>query len=348
MTTPQSSYRASIAKLVTGESLSTEGAATLMNDLMEGLLEPAQVAAVLTALAAKGETADELAGFARVMRRHALPVRTDGPTLDTCGTGGSGLETINTSTLAAFVVAAAGVKVAKHGNRASSGKCGSMDVLERLGVNIELTPAQAETLLQQGPIVFMYARRHHPALGQVTPVRRALGFRTCFNFLGPICNPASTELQMMGVSDPVRAPILLESLRQLGTQRAMVVCGEDGLDEISLSAPTQAWELRDGEITTRTITPETAGLRTASFASVKGGDVEENMVYFQAILTGKGGPRADLVALNAAGSLYVAGHAASLAEGVTQAKHILENGAAFACFETYRDATQRVAEEVPS
>ncbi len=344
-----SAYKASIDTLLAGNSLTADQAATLMSDLMEGQLEPAQVAAVLTAMAAKGETADELAGFARVMRRHALTVNAGAPVLDTCGTGGSGLATINTSTLAAFVVAAKGVKVAKHGNRASSGKCGSMDVLERLGVNIELTPMQAERLIREGDVVFMYARRHHPALGQVTPVRRALGFRTCFNFLGPICNPAMTEMQMMGVSDPTRAPLLLESLRQLGTRRAMVVWGEDGMDEISLSAPTRVWELRDGVITEGRVEPELFGLQRVDFTQISGGDVDENMRHFVGILDGsdgrEGGARTALVAVNAGASLMVAGLVEDLAAGYRMAADVIASGDALACFERYRDASHRVTSE---
>lgn len=336
----ETSYKACIDRLLSGESLRADEAATLMNELMEGQLEPAQVAAVLTALAAKGESASELAGFARVMRRHALTIDAGGPVLDTCGTGGSGLSTINTSSIAAFVVAASGVKVAKHGNRASSGKCGSMDVLEAMGVNIELTPAQAEHLIRHGPVVFMYARRHHPALGQVTPVRRALRFRTCFNFLGPICNPGGTQRQVLGVSDPTRAPMLLESLRQLGSERAMVVWGEDGLDEISLCGPTRVWELKDGAVSASRFEPKMFGLETVPASAIAGGDVAANVAAFEAVLDGKEGPHADLVALNAGASLAVAERAGSVGDGVALARELLRSGAARACFETYRAASR--------
>lgn len=337
-------YRPAIRKMLGREELTAEEAAALMNDLMEGMLEQSQVAAILTALAAKGETAAELAGFADVMRRHALNIDAGAPVLDTCGTGGSGLPTVNTSTLCAFIVAATGTKVAKHGNRASSGRCGSMDVLEHLGVNIELTPAMAEQLIQNGPVVFMYARRHHPALGQVTPVRRSLGFRTAFNFLGPMCNPAGATMQMMGVSDPDRAPMLIETLRRLGSDRVMVVWGEDGLDEITLTGKTRAWELRNGIVSERRIDPARFGLDPVPFEEIAGGDVDENAEHFMRILSGdERGPRAAHTALNAAAGLYVAGRVASLEAGYGLAWDILTSGRALEVFETYRAASRTFA-----
>lgn len=337
------SYPPAIRKLLGDEGLTEAEAASLMNDLMEGRLEAPQVAAVLTALAIKGETATELAGFAEVMRHHALTIDAGEPVLDTCGTGGSGLPTINTSTLCAFIVAAAGVKVAKHGNRASSGRCGSMDVLEHLGVDIELTPAHAERLLRSQPLVFMYARRHHPAVGRVTPVRRALGFRTCFNFLGPICNPAGATLQMMGVSDPDRAPLLVETLRRLGSERVMVVWGEDGLDEITITARTRVWELKNGIVSERRIDPKRFGIDPVDFDEIAGGDVETNAKHFVDILSGReGGPRAQMTALNAAGGLYVAGRVATMEAGYTLAWELLHDGAPMDVFETYRAATREL------
>ena len=338
-----SAYEVAIGKLVAGDDLARTEAVSLMAEIMEGSLEPTQVAAVLTALATKGEAADELAGFAAVMRRNALTISVGEPVLDTCGTGGSGLPTINTSTLAAFVVAAAGAKVAKHGNRASSGRCGSTDVLEHLGVHIELTPAQAEELLRHGPIVVMYARRHHPAVGRVTPVRRALGFRTVFNLLGPICNPAGATRQVLGVSDPRRAPDLLHSLVELGSDRVMVVHGEDGLDEISVSGPTRIWELHDHQITERVFTPEAIGQERLPFEEVAGGDVSVNTTHFMNILAGHDpGPRTILVALNAGAALQVAGLAENLGHGFELAFELLSSGAALEVFETYRHASQEV------
>lgn len=336
-------YRVAIARLLAGEPMTEHEAAALMGAIMEGELDPPQVAAVLTGLAVRGDTAAELSGFAEVMRQHALTIDAGVPVLDTCGTGGSGLPTINTSTLSAFVVATAGVKVAKHGNRASSGRCGSMDVLERLGVNIELTPATAQRILRQGPIVFMYARRHHPAVGQVTPVRGSLGFRTVFNFLGPICNPAGASMQVLGVSDANRAPILIESLRRLGSKRAMVVWGEDGLDEITLTGPTRVWELRDGAITETTVTPASVGLEAVPFEAIAGGDPDTNVAHFVSILGGTdSSPRTLHTALNAGAALYVADRATSIGEGMEIALEILASGSAMRTFEAYRAATREV------
>ncbi|MCB9506334.1 MAG: anthranilate phosphoribosyltransferase [Myxococcales bacterium] len=335
-------YRRAIRTLVSGASLDAPTATALMSAMLEGVLDSPQVAAVLTAIAVKGESADELAAFASVMRRHAVTIDAGAPVLDTCGTGGSGLPTINTSTLAAFVVASCGVKVAKHGNRASSGRCGSMDVLEQLGVDIELTPARAEALIRGGDVVFLYARRHHPALGQVTPIRRALGFRTCFNLIGPICNPAGAQRQVIGVSDPERAPLLLEALRRLGCERALVVWGEDGLDEISLCAPTRLWELCDGEVTERTVAPEAFGLQQVRFDAIAGGDTAENVAHFERILDGRDdGARTLHTALNAGAALYVAGRAPSIGAGLEIALDTLQSGRALRTFERYRAATRQ-------
>ena len=334
-------YSEHIGSIIKGGTLSAQAAEAVMAELIDGQLEAAQIAAILSTLALRRETADELEGFATVMRAEALSVDVEGDLLDTCGTGGSGLPTVNTSTLCAFVVAAAGVKVAKHGNRASSGKCGSMDVLEHLGVDIELTPAKAERLLRSGPIAFMNARNHHPGVGHATPVRRALGFRTVFNFLGPICNPANTTLQVLGVSDAGRAPVMVESLRRLGSRHVVCVCGEDGLDEISLAAPTRVWELRDGAITERTICPEDFGLKTVPFSEIAGGGITENCDHFMAILDGSEfGARRTHVALNAAAGLYVGGAAPSIEAGVELAFELLQDGKALETFRAYASATR--------
>jgi anthranilate phosphoribosyltransferase len=336
-----SAYLEHIPSIIRGGNLSSATAQAIMAELIDGQLENSQIAALLSALALRGETADELEGFATVMRSEALSVDVAGDLLDTCGTGGSGLPTVNTSTLSAFVVAAGGVKVAKHGNRASSGKCGSMDVLEHLGVDIELTPATAERLLRTGPIAFMNARNHHPGVGHATPVRRVLGFRTVFNFLGPICNPANTKLQVLGVSDPDRAPVMVESLRRLGSRHVFCVCGEDGLDEISLAAPTRVWELRDGTISERTICPEDFGLKTVPFSEIAGGGIDENCGRFMAILDGSEfGVRRNHVALNAAAGLYVGGAAPSLAAGLALAFELLQDGHALETFRAYASATR--------
>ncbi|MFT6397340.1 MAG: anthranilate phosphoribosyltransferase [Bradymonadia bacterium] len=334
-------YSELIRGMVAGQRLGALDAARLMREIVRGKLADSQIAAALTVLASRGETADELEGFATVMRQASLRVEVEGDLLDTCGTGGSGLPTVNTSTISAFVVAAAGVKIAKHGNRASSGKCGSMDVLEHLGADIDLTPARAERILSNGPIVFMNARGHHPGVAHATAVRRALGFRTVFNFLGPICNPANTTLQVLGVSDPNRAPRMVESLRRLGSKHVYCVWGEDGLDEISLAAPTRVWELKDGVISEFTIRPEDFGLKTVEFSEIAGGALDENQRHFMAILDGsETGARRTHVALNAGAGLYVGGAVATVGDGVDLAFKLIRSGEARETFDAYVAATR--------
>jgi anthranilate phosphoribosyltransferase len=337
-------YHDTIRSLIGGQNLSTEQAEHLMSAIIEGLLDQPQVAATLTALAMKSPTADELTGFARIMRRHMLAIDTPTPAFDPCGTGGSGLETANTSTLAAFILAGAGVAVAKHGNRASSGRCGSMDVLEALGVYIELAPDQARELARISPIVFVFARRHHPALGQVTPVRRVLGFPTIFNFLGPACNPAGVRHQLMGVSNPRIAGILAHAMQQLGSERVATVCGMDGLDEISLEAPTRMWHLRDGVVEEMIVRPSDFGVTEKPFSDWAGGDVAHNAAIFRRVLSGNdNSAHTTHSAINAGAALWVAGRADSLAHGYELARENLASGAAWAAFEAYREASARFA-----
>jgi anthranilate phosphoribosyltransferase len=271
-------------------------------------------------------------------------VRSGGGLVDTCGTGGSGLPTTNTSTVCAFVLAAAGVPVAKHGNRASSGRCGSMDVLEELGVAIEIGPDAAGSLLADQGLAFLFAPLYHPAMRHVAPVRRSLGFRTVFNFLGPLCNPAGARRQLLGVSDPSMAPRMARALAGLGSERVLVVWGEDGLDELSLGAPTRTWELVDGELTEGRLTPEELGLEPASFEALAGGDRAENARHFLAILAGEDrGPRADHLALNAGAALMVAGRARDIAAGIEQARELVACGAVLERFEAYRAASRALS-----
>ncbi len=331
-------------RLLGGEDLPRADAEAVMDECMGGELEPAQVAALLTALAAKGVRSAELAGFAAAMRRAATPVRSGGGLVDTCGTGGSGLPTTNTSTLCAFVLAAAGVPVAKHGNRASSGRCGSMDVLEELGVAIEVGPDSAAELLAEQGIAFLFAPLYHPAMRHVAPVRRALGFRTVFNFLGPLCNPAGARRQLLGVSDPAMAPRMARALAGLDSERALVVWGEDGLDELSLGAPTRTWEVVDGELVEGRLTPEELGLEPAPFEALAGGERAENARLFHAVLAGEErGPRADHLALNAGAALVVAGRAADVVEGIGRARELIASGAVLDRFEGYRDASRALS-----
>lgn len=332
-------YRDAIPKLLRGENLAEDEAASVMRELMDGKLAPAQIAAFLTALTAKGETADELTGLARVMRERATRVDAGPDLLDTCGTGGSGLPTTNTSTLAAFILAAGGVRVAKHGNRASSGQCGSMDVLEELGVRIDVDARTVEKTIDRLGIGFMLAPKFHPALAHAGPVRRELGFRTTFNFLGPLANPAFASMQVLGVSDVRRAPLMIETLARLGSKSVMVVHGEDGLDELTLSAATRVFELREGRLAEGSqFHPRTIELELVALARLFGGDRQHNARVFLAVLDGSKEHDAirDLTALNAGAGFFIAGRSASIKDGFLLARSLLESGAAREVFERYR------------
>jgi len=343
-----STYRSAIRELLAGRDLSREAAHELALLLLGGELDTIQTAALLTALTAKGACVQELCGMAEGMRSHMLPVQLDealrARLVDTCGTGGSGLDTFNTSTVAAFVTAAAGVPTAKHGNRAGSGKCGSMDLLEALGVVFDTPPEVAAQLLEKHDLCFMFARRHHPAMRHVAPVRRSLGFRTVFNFLGPLCNPAGVTKQVLGVSDAAQAPRMLEVLRSLGSERVLIVHGADGLDEISLSAPTQTWELRDGELRKGRIEPGDFGLSAIAFERLAGGDVERNRQLFMGVIGGDlDEPRSHHVAVNAGAALYLAESASSLVEGYRMALELLKKGRVSEHFLAYRQASMELA-----
>ncbi len=341
-----STYSAAMERLLAHRDLPRSQAEDLMRQSLGGDLEPTQIAALLTALAVKGVSTAELAGFACAMRAAAtgVDVASPGEAVDTCGTGGSGLATTNTSTLCAFVLAGAGVPVVKHGNRASTGRCGSMDVLEELGVAIDLGPREAAGLLEGTGIAFLFAPRFHPAMRHVAPVRKTLGFRTVFNFLGPLCNPAGVGRQLLGVSDAGMAPRMAEALAELGCQRALVVRGEDGLDEISLGAPTRTWEITREGLREGQLNPEDVGLARADLAAFAGGDRAENARRFLDVLSGEDrGPRADHLVLNAGAALYVAGRAVDVADGVARAREVLRRGDAAACFERYRTATRALA-----
>lgn len=336
-------YREAMAALLAGRLLEDPVAQGLMDCLMGGQLTDTQAAAVLTALQMRGVHPSELTAFARSMRAHMRPVPASGPVLDTCGTGGSGLSTINTSTMAAFVVAGAGVRVAKHGNRASSGKCGSSDLLAALGVPLELPADRLPTVLEEVGLVFLFAPAHHPAMRHVVPIRRALGFRTVFNLLGPLCNPAGADHQLLGVSDPSQAPAMIRALAALGSRRVVVVHGEDGLDEISLAAPTRTWTLVDGEIAEGRIDPRELGLDLVPHDQLCGGDVERNRQICEQVLSGEDdGPHTRLVLLNAAAALQVAGTVADLTDGYRLAEESLRGGRARRVLERYRQVTEGV------
>jgi anthranilate phosphoribosyltransferase len=315
--------------------LTEEEAAAVMRDIMSGEASPAQAGAFLAALRMKGETVDEIAGMARVMREHALRVETDGAVVDTCGTGGDASGTFNVSTAAAFVVAAAGARVAKHGNRAMSSACGSADVLEALGARIDLTPEQVSTCIQQVGIGFMFAQVFHPAMKHAAPVRREIGIRTVFNVLGPLTNPAGARHQLLGVARPELAPMLAAVLARLGARHALVVHGADGLDELSLTGPSHVHEVRDGAIREFEVTPSELDLGAAPLDAVRGGSPQENAQTFRAVLKGEPGPVRDIVLLNAAAALVAADAASSLREGVAAARAAIDSGAAAAKLDAF-------------
>jgi len=327
-----------------GGDLSKDQARTAMDAIMEGDCEAAQVAALLAGLRVKGETGEELAGMASSMRAHVVPVSApEGPLIDTCGTGGDGAQTINISTAAALVAASAGAVVAKHGNRSISSKCGSADVLEALGVRVDLDVARVEQCLRDCGIGFLFAPSHHPAMRNVMPIRRAMGVRTVFNLLGPMTNPAGARRQVIGVFAPRYAEVMARALADLGSEHVLVVCGDDGaggvLDEISTCGSTLAWELRDGQLQCHHLNPEQLGLSAAPVAALKGGDAAQNAAALESILGGEPGARGDAVAANAGAALYVAGLATDLRDGVARAQQLLQDGSAMGTLNALREAS---------
>jgi anthranilate phosphoribosyltransferase len=311
-----------------GDHLTADHASAVLAEIMGGRADPVQTGAFLIALRAKGETVPELVGLARTMRSLATPVSTRRENLvDTAGTGG-GPTTFNVSTAAALVAAGAGCAVAKHGNRSATSKCGSAEVLEALGVNIELDAEAVGRCIDEVGFGFMFAPRHHAATAHVVPARKALGVRTIFNFLGPLTNPASAERQLLGVADRHYQETIAEALLGLGSVRALVVAAEDGLDEISLSARTRVIEVADGGTTEWFVEPGQFGLAPAELDAVAGGTPEENAVVLRAVLAGESGPSRDLVLVNAAAAIYVGGLAGDLEEGVAKAAAAIDSGAA--------------------
>ncbi|GAB4214319.1 MAG: anthranilate phosphoribosyltransferase [Roseiflexaceae bacterium] len=320
--------RDQIISVTRGNDLTQEQAAEAMEEIMTGVATPAQIAAFLTALHLKGETEAEIAGMAQVMREKATPVHHDGPVLDTCGTGGDASGTFNISTTAAFIAAGAGATVAKHGNRAMSSTCGSADVLEGLGVNIELEAEGVARCLRQAGMGFMFAPKFHPAMRYAGPVRREIGIRTAFNVLGPLTNPARARHQVLGVADAKLAEKLAHALARLDTVHALVVHGHGGLDELALSGPNLVYEVRSGVVRRLPdLRAEDLGLEPAPREAVLGGSVAENVALVRAILSGEEhGPKRDIVLLNSAAALVAADRAADLREGLEQARSTLRNG----------------------
>lgn len=320
---------AELEALCAGESLSQAQAHDLFAAVMRGELSEPRLSALLVALKIKGESPDEIAGAARAMREAALPLDTGSlEVADSCGTGGDGAATVNISTAAALVAAAGGVNVAKHGNRSISSRCGSADVLERLGVRLQASPARSRRCLEELGICFLFAPQYHAGVRHAMPVRRALGVRTMFNLLGPLANPALPDYQLMGVYDPARCETLARTLGKLGTRRALVVHG-GGLDEIALHAPTTAALLEDGEVRTLELTPEGAGVRRRTLDELSGGDPEANASWLEALCAGEASDaHQEAVAINAGALLWIAGRAADHRDGTAAALAILRSGRA--------------------
>ncbi len=332
-----------IAKIVNKEDLTYDEAYAVMTEIMTGETTPTQNAAFLAALStksAKAETIDEIAGCAAAMRARALKVEYDKPLLEIVGTGGDNAGSINISTTSAIIVAAAGVKVSKHGNRAASSKCGAADCLEALDVNIDLDPEKCVKLLDTVGICFFFAQKYHPSMKYVGAIRRELGFRTVFNILGPLTNPASPKMILLGVYDDYLCEPLAQVLMSLGVERGMVVYGQDKLDEISLSAPTTVCEFADGKTKSYVITPEEFGFKTCKKSDLAGGAPAENADITRAILKGAKGPKRDAVLMNAGAALYVAKKASSIAEGIKIAAEAIDSGAAYRKLEEFAAASK--------
>ena len=318
-----------LARVVRGEHLSREDAAETMRTLMSGEATPSQIGALLTALAMKGETVEEITGFAETMRAMSTKIPTTvAGTVDTCGTGGDKSGTFNISTTAAFVVAGAGVPVAKHGNRSASSLCGSADVLEALGVNLDLTPERVGQCVDEIGIGFLFARNLHSAMKHVGPTRAELRLRTVFNILGPLTNPAGAAGQVMGVFDKNLIAPLAEVLLGLGSRHVFIVAGADGLDELTLTGPSYVAEGKDEKVSTYEVTPEEFGFSRASVEDLKGGDATVNADILTRILSGESGPTRDIVVFNAAPALVAGGAAPDIAAGIEKAQAAIDSGAA--------------------
>ncbi|MDY6835783.1 MAG: anthranilate phosphoribosyltransferase [Chloroflexota bacterium] len=321
--------REAIAKVVTREDLSEQESEMVMREIMEGEATPSQMGSFLTALRLKGETIDEIAGCARAMRAHSIKVKSNrSPLVDTCGTGGDGVGTFNISTIAAFVVDGAGLPVAKHGNRAVSSKCGSADLLDALSVRIDITPEQMGRCIDEVGIGFLFAQSLHPAMKHAAPTRKEMGIRTIFNILGPLSNPASAPIQLLGVYDPKLTEVMCEVLNRLGSHRVLVVNGADGLDELSTTGVNKVTCLRNGEQRTFYFDPAQMGIVVPDMEQLKGGCIEENVQIAKDVLQGKPGPQRDIVLLNAAAALAIAGHVSDIKEGFHAAARAIDSGQA--------------------
>ncbi|NOT28732.1 MAG: anthranilate phosphoribosyltransferase [Acidobacteria bacterium] len=327
-------FVALLEKLVRQQDLTTEEAAGVMHEVMEGRAPASLLSALLVALVTKGERPAEIVGLARTMREHAVKLSAPADDVfDTCGTGGDRSGTFNISSAAAIVVAAAGVKVAKHGNRSVSSQCGSADVFEQLGVNIAASPAAVERTLHDANIAFFFAPTFHPSMKHAAPIRRELGIRTAFNLLGPLTNPAGARRQLVGVPKPELTELLARSLLMLGSERAWVVHGADGIDEISTTGYTKVSECRSGVVNTFYIHPSDFGVQKASPADLVGGDATRNAEIVRGVLEGTPGAAREIVVLNAGVGLFVAGRVAGIREGIERAERAIDSGAAKATLE---------------
>jgi anthranilate phosphoribosyltransferase len=325
-------FAPTLNQLINGQDLSFAEMQALMRQVMSGELTHAQMAAILVALRIKGESVDEIAAAASVMRELSTKVATlaSPHLIDTCGTGGDGIQTFNVSTVSALVAAAAGAKVAKHGGRSVSSSCGSADVLEALGVNVNVTPAQVANAVEEIGIGFMFAPNHHSAMKHAAPVRRELGVRTLFNLLGPLTNPANAKRQIMGVFSPALTVKLAQVLQQLGSEHVLVVCGADGMDEISFTGDSHIAELKNGQVTEYTINPAQFGLPLHTLSSIQIDNAEQSKAMILAVLNGELGAARDIVLLNAGAAIYVAGLADCLAAGINKAAEVIDQGLALA------------------
>ena len=332
-----------IYQLINGNDLTYEQAREVMEEMMTGTATQAQMGGFLTALRMQGETIDEITAFATVMREKGIKIEPKREVIDIVGTGGDEVGTFNISTTSAFVVAAGGVPVTKHGNRSVSSKSGAADVLERLGANLNLTPEQNEKVLNACDVCFLFAQKYHSSMKYAASVRKELGVRTVFNILGPLSNPAAATMQLLGVYDKKLAKPMAQVLSNLGVTRGVAVCGEDGLDEITLTGETDVYEIRFGEITSYTITPEQFGLRRCALQELVGGTPEGNAQISKDILTGKEkGPKRDIVVMNAGMSLYLGKDGISLEEGIQMAQDILDSGKAYEKLQEFVKLTNEV------
>lgn len=333
-----------IHEVIQGQDLSFEAAREVMNEIMSGETTPAQMAAFLTGLRMKGETIDEITACATVMREKAVRLEPDFPVIDIVGTGGDEAGTFNISTTSAFVVAAGGVPVAKHGNRSVSSKSGAADVLEHLGVNLNLSAGQSKAILEDTGMCFLFAQAYHSSMKYAGPVRKELGVRTIFNILGPLSNPAGATMQLLGVYDRKLVEPLAQVLSNLGVRRGLVVCGDDGLDEATVTGPTHVCEIRFGELTPYEITPEQFGFQRCSLPELAGGSPLENAEITRDILTGKlSGPKRDIVLLNSALSLYLGIDDCTIDECIKTASELIDSGKAYAKLEEFVKAANEVS-----